>query len=506
MPAFSTQHKSWLPSLVFSSSGRDKSEGAGCGGLFFRSLAAVGIACLAASTAAAQMPNYWLATPPSIVDAPHPPPPQIPDVPFAAAHDVALSATVKVDNGFRPLPPWPPLWMGSNEVALVGTHHGQLTLMAYSGEHFADARALADRATVNGAAILDMAISQDGKLLAIAAAAGDKLQIWLRDTAGTAPAAMTTSFDGAYDRASLAWIDTGTLVVGTVSAPRRAQTPDAAQDTQQPPANPQPPAEPSHSLHVVQAGAKEEPASLDLDCLGQVDPTTIAWSPDGKYGLGQNGEEQQWLLIDRSTAKCDALKLPGIAPAGFIQWAKGSAGFLFTATPARMRDTPHLGVMEYSLKSHKARLLASPAATAAYVSGGRVAVLGSRHLNAAMVVNNPDALLAAEIAWINPDQGELNIVPTGFKTTAAEILGARLRYSGKGLLATSFQTPGPKGAFTVLLWLSSTSNSGGILGTGRIGKTMLANWSPDGTKLAVLAGLPEHPTLAIVASPPPTSP
>ncbi|HXR34603.1 MAG TPA: LpqB family beta-propeller domain-containing protein [Candidatus Binataceae bacterium] len=449
------------------------------------------------------MPEYWLATPPSVVEAPpHPPPPEIPNVPFAAAHNAPLNATVKIDQGFKPLAPWPPLWMGSNEVALVGTHHGEVTLMAYYGDHFADARVVADPATVNGAAILDMAISPDGKRLAIAAAAKDKLQIWLRDTAATASAAVTATIDGTYDKASLAWLDPGTLVVGAESSTRPAQTSDAAQGTQQPPADvPQTPAEPSRTLHIVRIGAREEPASLDLDCLGQIDPTTIAWSPDGNYGLGQSGEEVKWLLIDRSKAKCDALKLPGIVPVGFIEWAKGSSGFLFTATPARMRDTPHLGIMEYSLNSHKARLLASPAATAAYVSGGRVAVLGSRHLNAALMVKNPDVLIPAEIAWINPEQGELNIVPTGFKTTAAELLGARIRYSARELLATSFQTPGPKGAFTVLLWLSATSNSGGILGTGRIGKTMLANWSPDGTKLAVLAGLPEHPTLAIVASP-----
>ena len=36
--ASSTLHKNWLPSLIFSPSGRDKSEGAGCGSPFFRSL------------------------------------------------------------------------------------------------------------------------------------------------------------------------------------------------------------------------------------------------------------------------------------------------------------------------------------------------------------------------------------------------------------------------------------------------------------------------------------
>jgi methionine-rich copper-binding protein CopC len=38
MIAFSTLHKSWLLSLIFSPCGRDKREGAGCGSPFFRSL------------------------------------------------------------------------------------------------------------------------------------------------------------------------------------------------------------------------------------------------------------------------------------------------------------------------------------------------------------------------------------------------------------------------------------------------------------------------------------
>jgi len=38
MLTFSTLHKNWLPSLIFSSCGKDKSEGAGCGSCFFLSL------------------------------------------------------------------------------------------------------------------------------------------------------------------------------------------------------------------------------------------------------------------------------------------------------------------------------------------------------------------------------------------------------------------------------------------------------------------------------------
>src|SRR5437660_12390365 len=125
-------------------------------------LVAVGIVCLAASAASAQMPNYWLATPPSVVGAPPapPPPPEIPDVPFAAARDVQSVATLKIDKDFKPIALQPPLWMGSNQVALLGIRHGQVTLLAYSGEHFANSRVLADPSTVSGGTILDMAVSR----------------------------------------------------------------------------------------------------------------------------------------------------------------------------------------------------------------------------------------------------------------------------------------------------------------------------------------------------------
>ncbi len=43
IPIFSTLHKNWLPSLIFSPAGRDKSEGAGCGSLFFRGLLGIGL-------------------------------------------------------------------------------------------------------------------------------------------------------------------------------------------------------------------------------------------------------------------------------------------------------------------------------------------------------------------------------------------------------------------------------------------------------------------------------
>ncbi|MGO9059516.1 MAG: hypothetical protein ACLQU2_19360 [Candidatus Binataceae bacterium] len=452
------------------------------------------------------MPSYWETTPPSVIGAPiaSPPVPELPNVPFAPTRGVQLGATVNIDKDFKVTGPWPPLWLGPNEVALLGTRHGKVALVAYYGEHFASSRILADTSTVGGARILDMAVSPDGKRMAIAAASADKFQVWIRDTHDSSPATGVASADQTCSKAGVAWLDPDTLAIGTECESSAAQPTPAASATPGPPFGAADiPVKPAHSLYVVQMGAQQAQTSLDLDCLAQIDPTTLSWSPDGLYALAQHIEEPKWSLIDRSKARCEPLKLPGLVPAGFIEWEKGDRRFLFTAAPARAPNPAHIGVMEYTLESHKARLLGSPAVAAAYTSGGTIAILGSNRLNAAVLARTPNLLVPAEIAWVDPQRSQLNIIPTGFSTTAAELLDASLRYSAaRQMLVTSFQTPGRKGLFTLLLWVSAPLKNGGVLGTGRVGKRMLPSWSPDGTRLAILAGLPDHPTLAIIAAPP----
>lgn len=457
--------------------------------------------CLAAFSASAQMPNYWEATPPSIMRAPLTPPsaPELPEVPFAATRGVQVEATVTVDKNYKITGPWPPIWLGPREVALVVMHRNQITLVAFYGEHFTRTRVLADASTVNGGKILDMAVSRDGKRVAVAAVSDNKLQIWTRDTRGDTPASVTATIDQACDKAGIAWLDPDTLAIGAQCEakpvlPSPLNLPTAGQ-----PANP---AQPGHRLLLVQVGAQQEPANLDLDCLDQIDPTSLSWSPDGGYAVAQKVEERNWVLIDRAKARCQQVKLAGVLPLNLIEWEKGEHRFLFTAAPARAPDPAHIGVMEYTVASQTARLLGSPAVSAVYLAGGGVAIMGSHRLTAAVMMSNPNLLVPAEVAWVDPLRSQLSIIQTGFSTTAAELLSATLRYSpARQLLATSFQTPGHKSPFTVLLWLSAVSKSRGVLGTGRVGHRMLSSWSPDGTSLAVLAGLPERPTLAIVAAP-----
>ncbi|HEY2107324.1 MAG TPA: LpqB family beta-propeller domain-containing protein [Candidatus Binataceae bacterium] len=466
-------------------------------------LAALGLVFLAASPAIAQFTgnNYFLALPPGPVGRPPKPPPapESPNGPFAAARNVQLGGMVRIDKEFKLLGPWAPLWLGSKAVALLGTRHGQITMLAWSGDHFASSRVMADPAAVGGGQILDMAVSRDGNRLAIVAGGGDRLQIWLRDTQSAAPAAMVATIDGRCEKAGLAWLDPGTLAVGAQLQPG-AQAPGESpiitpEQMEQPAAS-----EPTRSLYIVQLGQRQAPASLDLECIKHLDPTALTWSPDGHYAVGRSDEPGKWTLVDRAKAGCEAINMPGIVPAGFIDWEDQSHRFLFTATPANAPDPGHIGVMEYILASHKTRLLASPATAAAYAGGDKIAVLGSQRLNALAMAANAAVLFPAEIAWIDPGQSQLDIVPTGFSATGAELLHAHLTFSAaKSMLAASFLTPNPKGAFAVLMWLSTAAHDGGVLGTGRMGN-MLASWSPDGSKLAILAGLPDHPTLAIVAA------
>ncbi|HKD66461.1 MAG TPA: LpqB family beta-propeller domain-containing protein [Candidatus Binataceae bacterium] len=459
-----------------------------------------------AATAAAQITgnNYWEAIPPEVAGGPAKPapPPIIPNVPFAPVRNVPVLAKLKIDKDFKLLGPYAPLWLGTKSVALLGTRRGQVTLLAWDSERLVSPRVVVDPSTIHGGAILDMAMSRDGKRVAIAAAAGDNLQVWLRDTQSDAQASIVATIDGRCDKAGIAWLDANTVAVGAQM--EQSAPPPPAQSPIIMPGQPQQPAaapQPSNNLYIAQLGQQKSPARIDLECLGHVDPTTLTWSPEGSHAVAVSEEQGKWMLIDRAKATCAEIKLPNIVPAKFIDWGDKAQRFLFTATPARFPDPGHVGVMEYSLAAHKARLIASPATAAAYVGGGRIVALGSQRLNAAAMAANPDALFPAQIAWVDPGQSELNIVPTGFASSATELLHAHLVYSAaKGLLATAFQTPNPKGEFSVLMWISAVAHSGGVLGTGKMG-TMLLSWSPDGSRLAVLAGLPDHPTLAIVAAP-----
>jgi Lipoprotein LpqB beta-propeller domain len=467
-------------------------------------IAAALLVCLAVSTAAAQSNVYWEAIPPQFTaEGAKLKAAEIPNVPFAGAPNVRVAGEVSIARAFKLLGLWAPLWLGPNMVALPGTLNKQVTLMAWYGERFNRSRVVADSSTVHGAGILDMAVSRDGKRLAIAATTGDKLQIWQRDTQSDAPASLAATIDGACDKAGLAWLNQDTVAVGVqfkqnpAPAPVPSESPIVIPGQQEQPAGPQI----QRALYIVQLAGGRPPANIDLDCLKHVEPWTLTWSPDSRYALGLSEEQPGWTVIDRVKPACETITVPGIVPAGFIEWGGDSTRFLFTATPTRWPDPAHVGVMEYRLTSHKGRLLASPATAASYVGGARIAVLGSQRLNAAAIAANPDKFFPAEIAWIDPGQSELNIVPTGLSSTAADLLRAHLRFSAaNGLVALSFETANPKTTFAVLMWLAAAGNSGGVLGTGRMG-TMLMSWSPDGAKLAVLAGLPDHPTLEIVAAP-----
>ncbi len=444
--------------------------------------------------AAAQTNNYWLTLPPASVGAPpKPPAPEIPDLPFAAARHVQVWATEKIPDDLKLIGPVAPIWLGADAVALpVRQKHG-VALMAWEGDHFDQARMVADSSTVKGAAILDMAISRDGKRVVIAANSREQLQIWIRETRGAAPPSVVGTIDGACRRAAVAWLDAQTVAVGAQLAPDAA--PADQSDRENAPSNPL-----RRRLYVVHPGEQQPPAALAIECLDRIDPASLIWSPDGSFALARGEEGEPWTLIDRAKSKCTPINVPGLTVGQIVDWESNSRGFLFTAAPQVSPDPAHAGVMEYTVASHQARLLASPATAAAYAGEGAVAVLGSRRLNAPAIAAAPHAIYPAEIAFIDPSRSRMEILPTGFDSTAAALLHGYLTGSASGRLAASFQVPHPKGAFTALVWVSPAAHNGGVMGTGR-GGTMVARWSPDSTRLAVLAGLPDHPTLAIVAVP-----
>src|SRR5579875_3648131 len=324
-------------------------------------LATVSLVCLAASVAAAQSNNYWLTFPLPGFHRRHKPkpPPEIPYVAFAPARDVQLAAVVKIAPDLKLIGPVAPLWLGPDAVALPVTRNGRLALAAWTGNYFATLRVIADSATVHGANILDLAVNRDGSRVAIAAAGSDGVQIWIRDTNGDAPALAVANLGVNSDKAGISWLNTDTLAAG-VQLQAASNQPN-----QSPIITPgQTPAqrEPQRAIYIVKPGQPQPASILDLQCAGQIDPTSLLWSPDGNFAIAHSQEPATWTLIDRAQRSCSVISLPAIIPGQFLLWNDKSRSFLFTAVPQASPDPAHVGVMEYSIDSHRARLLASPPA------------------------------------------------------------------------------------------------------------------------------------------------
>lgn len=454
-----------------------------------------------AATAGAQISNFWLSAPGPPTPSPRPTPSaQLHRAPLQPASGVAIDTRLPLANGFSLVGPWPPLWVGEDEVALLGKRAGHLTLVAFMGDRFSQTRTLIDLPSAGKRTLMDFALGPAHKRFAVAFATGSQLELQILPANGKgAPKTMAT-LKGDYLHASVKWLDPKTLMIGAVE---KSGEEDGSGD--------QNGAEPPNTrprlmghLYLLSPSASSAPTDFDPGCRGAINPLQLHWNAKGSLAIAYGGAagNRRWYLIEHERSRCSALDLRGLIPVRFLQWGPASARFLFTAVPRNTPAPAALGVFEYSIRHHAAYLIARPAAAAAFTEGTQIVALGSRNLKPPTLARNPDLLMPAEVGGLNAARSELRLVPLGVTVRAASLMNGLITYSAAHKMAIiGLYAPGAGGDFPALLWLSASLERAGVIASGESHGLLIPSWSPDGSKIAVIAGTPEHPLAAILQSP-----
>lgn len=454
---------------------------------------AAAISLLSASAASAQISNFWLSAPGPTAPAARPTPAaRLHLAPLEPAPGIHIEERLRLRPGFTLIGPWPPLWIGPREIAILGKRGGHTVMIAFQGNRFAQTRTLIDFPP-GKRTLLDLALSPGRKDLAVASATAAEIEIRLVPADGKSPARTIATIKGDYVRASLSWLDPKTLIIGAAEAPPPA-------DGNGPPTG----TGPRGHLYLLSLTASPAPREFDPGCPAAIDPLQVHWSKDGSLAIayGSGADAHRWYLIERRHRRCTALDFRGLIPARLLEWGSGSDRFLFTALPQKTPEAAAMGVFEYSIPTRSVRRIAAPAAVAAYTGDNRVATLGSRSLRSATLAASPNGLISAEIGWLNATRTELRIVPLGVTVRAISVMNGMLSYSdAHKMLAVGIYAPARGGDFPALLWLSPSLLQAGIIASGQSRGLLYPSWSLDGSKIAVIAGKPGHPLAAILQAP-----
>ena len=460
--------------------------------------ASVAIAALLTSTRAAESP----AAPPSA----HPD--------LKSDQTVPVIATLRMPEDFT-LEGLPPVWFQGGEVAVTGRQSGRLIVFGYSGIRFERSRTLAaDHAPEDQyGTIRDLAVSPDATMLAtvVGAPGNDHIEIFVRDVSGDNEPRRVVRMDGQFGAAGLGWLDASTMALGIMPPPPTPEPTPAPTSSTTPTVgsgSPTPVSTPSQieaGLYVVSLNRDSPAGKIKINCPRAIEFSHMTWAPGGHHAIADSDAPLP-LLIDRSSSQCKSLNIPAAQRIHLLGWSASGDRFLYAAGPAGHYSGALFGFFEYELGSNNVRLIAAPAAAATYIHDGRIAALGNRKLNAGIIANRPDAMLAAEIALIDPRQSQIQITALGFNTPAAMLLNGSFSYSPiADELAIQLFLSDPGGAIPVILSFFPATLKVGVIATGRPGALLSMSWSPNGDLLAVLDASASPPLLTILSPPHPAN-
>ena len=417
------------------------------------------------------------------------PPPKLP--PFEAhagslgiTRGIKVAAFAQLPDGFAPAPGVPPMWFRQGlEVGVVGTVNGQSTILGLSGPGLTRGRILAadNGPAAPGGKIIDAAPNKDGSLLAtlVADSAVPRLDVFLRTLNDNDNGHAIASFDGTYDRATLAWLGRSLLAI-VLHPGEQPVAPDAASSNEIMNL-------PADGIYLMDVAASQSLFHLDgVNCA----VTRLSVAPNARLAVSEGEAGVPPALVDLKSHQCHPLGMAN--PIKPLEWAPDSSAILFAGPgPGGV-----LGAFRYVAATGKTSPVALSSKSAAIASDGTLVAIGNRELTWQTALNYPNQPIKTEVALIDPASGEIKINPLGYATTPALLAESSLAYTqAADYAALDALMPGLDGPQRQLIEYAARSQSAFVLGRGPADQPIGMSWSPNG---AILAAVTIGPTSSVI--------
>ncbi len=378
--------------------------------------------------------------------------------------NITVNALVATPPGFTPIAGQPPLWLqGAKELALTGTLEGRTEVLGFSGVRYKNVRLVAADGGPGAphGKIVGLAASPDGLTLAVAEAEPGRIEIVMRYVISNTGQNSVASFDGNFHAVSLTWLTPDTLAVGL--AGESAVSPAQADGL--------------YLIHVLGAVTIKQ---VKLSCP----LSTLAFSPDRRYAVGEGDQQTPPALFDSHDGSCQPVGVDG--PIKVLSWAPGSRAFLYSAPAGRGHGA---GVFRYDIASRKTDLIAVSSSAAAYTGAGVIMALGNRGLNFQSAASAPNQRVTAQIASFAPKQSQTVVDTLGTPTTPAMMLATTMTYSPNfAQLALQLFVAGPGGPMREIVTFSIIDRKAFVLASGPFRGVAVIGWSPAANHLVIFDG------------------
>ncbi|HEX4211460.1 MAG TPA: hypothetical protein VHY56_13770 [Candidatus Binataceae bacterium] len=424
-------------------------------------------------------------------------PPKLPPFEAHAAtlgitRGIKVAAFAQLPDGFIPAAGVPPMWLRQGlEVGVVGTANGQSTILGLSGPGLIHGRVLAADGgpAAPGGKLVDAAPNHDGTLLAtmVAESAAPRLNVYLRTMNDGDDGHVIASFDGIYDRATLAWLGKHIL---TIALHAGAQPSPASSETA--PEN-ETMAVPANGIYVMDVAAPQTLMHLDgVDC--PVARLTVA--PDARLAVSEGDNGVPPAIFDLKGHTCRSLGLA--TPIKPLEWATDASSFLFAAPG----PGGAVGVFRYVIASAAISTIAISSKSAAIASDGTIVAIGNRELTWQLAASDPNHSIKTEVALINPASGEIKMNPLGYNTTPLLLAESSITYTQSAdYAAIDALMPGPDGPQRQLIEYAARSRSAFVFGRGPADQPIGMSWSPNGAVLAAVTVGPSSSVITVFIPP-----